>query len=513
MKTNKLLILTGFLGITYITGTATANPLTICKMGQCAPSGTTLSAEQLYDHLNILFDTNIAQNMTFCQADPISKSCYRPDINVSATSPIIHADIYLSKATVLDAKKGRNPYTLSTILDMDVEANGTYPSCESIHSIIAVNSAEKITITGHPFKCTLTGSTDTLLTLNFDVDFVDFDAGKIGAYYNLTAKQAMNGEASGYTVLTLPRSIATTFELKYKPAIQTELIPAVQSSADEPTCAPCKKDEIQIHSEMARQALAEANQAEIMAKLAMEQALQKAEQAARATEEVAAQKAVAAELAKQEADTAARMAEQARMRVSDRAAAINGQTPCQMEKTADCPKCAKCPKQKMCKHKKSADKPCGCMTGECPYKTQMQSSVSEEIQSAQESIIKEPQETVAETPQSSAAKTATKKVVKSASAPKTTVTQTITRKRVVTSNGQIVEETEDTEIVPANKIMSQDQINAISSTQKTNKKSETVAVISVKDPIATEFVIPTYKKEETFLDKLAKIFWLDAPQN
>ncbi|MBR4927694.1 MAG: hypothetical protein IKY98_05145, partial [Alphaproteobacteria bacterium] len=79
----------------------------------------------------------------------------------------------------------------------------------------------------------------------------------------------------------------------------------------------------------------------------------------------------------------------------------------------------------------------------------------------------------------------TKTVVKSASVPKTTVTQTITRKRVVKSNGQIVEETEDTEIVSPDKIMSQEEIMSSVSEQKASKEVNAVPEITVKEEVQT----------------------------
>ncbi len=506
MKTNNLWVLSGFLGVVCLTQPVVANPLTVCRQGQCAPAQYSLSTEQLYDYTNALFEANIGQDITFCQANPMTKSCYQPDMIVSVASPVIQSDVRLPKAGLLDAKKGTNPNTLSAILDMEVEANGTYPSCESVHSIVDVHSADKISITGYPFKCAFTNTSDTVFNLNFDVDFVDFDTGKIGAFYTLDARQAMVGDGSGYVILTMAHPIATNFELKYNPVPSAELVPVETAEAEKPACEPCEKDEIQIHSERAHQALAEAKQAEITAKMAMEKALETAQRAVVATEEVAEQKAMAAKLAQQEAMAAAQMAEQARLRVNARVAALNGQ-PC--DKQADCPRCAKCPKKAMCKHKKSAHKPCGCMTGDCPYATQ--------TEMAPESVVETPQEgatprvsTQGTTPE----KTTTKTVVKSVSTPKTTVTQTITRKRVVKSNGQIVEETEDTEVVPSDKILSSEEINAIGVKKEPIEADKIKADVVVKKNVQpTHIVIPTYKKEKTVLEKIAGFFWLDGPEN
>lgn len=502
MKTNNLWILSGLLGMTCLAQTAVANPVTVCRLGQCVPAKNLLSAEQMYDYTNALFDANIGQNMTFCQADPITKSCYQPDMVVSVASPVIQSDVRLSKAVLLDAKEGKNPNTLSALLDMEVEANGTYPLCESVHGVVAVHSADKISITGYPFKCAFTDASDTVLSLNFDVDFVDFDVGKIGAFYTLGARQAMVGDTTGYVVLTMAHPVATTFELTNKPTLSAELVSVEQAETEKPACEPCEKDEIQIHSEMAYRALAEAKQAEITAKMAMEKALEKAQQAARATEEVAEQKAVAAQMAQQEADAAAQMAEQARMRVNARVAALNGPADCGTDRGDDCPKCAECPQYKGCKKNKEVNKSCGCMTKNCPHAEQTQ-MVEEEVAMPQVS-----QEVT--TPQ----KMVTKTVVRPTATPKTTVTQTITRKRVVKSNGQIVEETEDTEVIPADKILSQEEINVVGLKQKQIKAVEIKPEVGAKKNIeTTHIVIPTYKKEKTLLEKIAGFFWLDGPEN
>ncbi|MBR4927693.1 MAG: hypothetical protein IKY98_05140 [Alphaproteobacteria bacterium] len=376
MKTNNLWILSGFLTVACLAQTAQANPLTICKLGQCAPAEMSLNAEQLYHYVDAFFEANIGQSITFCQANPMTKLCYQPAITLSATSSVIQSDIHLSKAVLLDAKKGTNFNTLSTILDMDIEANGTYPSCESVNSIVAVNATDKISITGYPFKCAFTNSSDTVLSLNFDVDYIDFDAAKIGTFYTLNARQAMTGEVSGYAVLTMPHPIVTNFELKNRvaeivaPVAPIELVSVEQEEVEEPACDLCEKDEIQIQSEIAHRALAEANQAEMIVKEAMERALEKAQQAAKATEEVAEQKALAAELAKQEADTAAQMAEQARMRVSARVAALNGQPACDKQAVEGCSACANGLEQPTCKCKGEKAKSCGCMMDDCPYKKQ-----------------------------------------------------------------------------------------------------------------------------------------------
>lgn len=397
MKTNKLGLFSGVLSVFIATTAMAVQPtLLICQDRECADVKTTLTKKMLHTHLNELFGQNIGKNITFCDAVPGTQVCYEESLKMSADSNILSADIAIPTARILDVNQGNDPLILNMLLDTEVEANKTYPACETAPAKIAIGDSTELSIAIDNFNCSTTGNSKTGLNMGFAVDYIDFDKAVIGAYYTMTVSNALKGNRSGYALIHFEQKPKFDIRLNELPAdaeekeIATEVEKATntQDNSDttvsvsttqmptqvvstpqgttqttiertvtvttsgvtaepapvvetvcpicppEKPCPPCVAEKIKSDSAM-RASIAAAAKAEAEAKAAAERALKLAEEAAKATSEYAYKMAQEAEIAQAEAKKAAQMAVQARAKVEGKVAAME----CKENIPEQCPVC------------------------------------------------------------------------------------------------------------------------------------------------------------------------------
>lgn len=338
MKVNKLSLFSGFLGVFYAVNVSATTPasLMLCNAGECIEAGQNVTAEHLYNRLGELFTKNVGRKMTFCDADPAIHLCYQQALKMTASSNLLTANVGIDSADVLEVKPSQTVMSLSALLDVSVDANGTYPACETAVAQVNVGSADKVSMVLNGFGCSLTSSAQTVFNMGFSIDYIDFENATIGGYYVMDASGNMQGKRMAYGLIRFSEPTSGMFDLTVVPpvtvseeetqnaVVQEESV--VPQEKGEEACPPCVIEQIR-DDEAVRLAIDAAARAEAEAKAAAEKAIQLAEEAAQTTNEYALKKAQEAEKAKQEAQKAAEMAAAARGRVDSKVAAMNCQEP------------------------------------------------------------------------------------------------------------------------------------------------------------------------------------------
>lgn len=203
MKLNKIALFSGvcsvFLGVSAHAASQPA--LLICQGRECADVEQTLTKKMLHSHLNELFSKNIGRTLSFCDAVPGAQTCYTPSLKVTAESNVVNANISVPTVRVLDVKKDVDTLTVSTLLDADVEVNGTYPKCDSAPAKITIGDNGQVSVTVPDFGCAITTNSMAYLNMGFAVDYIDFDNALIGAYYTMGTGRSLQGNRSGYALL------------------------------------------------------------------------------------------------------------------------------------------------------------------------------------------------------------------------------------------------------------------------------------------------------------------------
>lgn len=337
-------LLSGILGL-FLTSSVWASTtpvLQICAAEQCVDANQVATPTTLFQRVGELFTKNAGRKVTFCDADPAIHLCFQQKLKLSASSNIMMADISVDTADMLEVKVSQDETSLTAMLDMAVEANGTYPSCENAQAKVVVGSDDRVSIVVDNFGCLFTSTLKSDLNIGFAVDYIDFEKAVMGGYYTFSASQAMHGMRSGYALLRFAEPVSAQFELEQTSAVVSEAQPEIAEIQVQPEnnneasldCAPCVAEKIRDDAAV-RAAIEAAARAEAEAKAAAERAVKMAEEAAQTTSEYAQKKAEEAEKAKQEAEKAAQLALAARGRVDSKVAAMSCQNESKKDGTPD----------------------------------------------------------------------------------------------------------------------------------------------------------------------------------
>lgn len=200
---NKLLFFSSVLTLGLAMGanaTLSTNSLIICRGMQCADARYTMSKEYLFNQIADLFEKNITKDVLLCEADPASHRCIEPGIRLNGQTNNVQANISIESAEIVDSKLLKGQTAIDTILDFDVDANGTRPRCQSALSQLRVMSVDDVQMNVGGFDCSFTETGNSTMNMSYKIDMIDFDYGLIGAYYTLGSGQVMRGGKNGYVL-------------------------------------------------------------------------------------------------------------------------------------------------------------------------------------------------------------------------------------------------------------------------------------------------------------------------
>lgn len=173
----------------------------VCRSKQCAKAEYSMTREFLYNRMLKMFESNLNKDILLCEADPVSRVCYNHGIRVPANTNMFDVEITIPSARLLDAKLLKGQTALDLIFDYAVDINGMRAVCQSSITRLSVDFIDKAQMISPGFDCRFTTTGNTALNASYNIDYVDFDYGTIGAYYTVGIAEAIRGGASGYLLM------------------------------------------------------------------------------------------------------------------------------------------------------------------------------------------------------------------------------------------------------------------------------------------------------------------------
>ena len=172
-----------------------------CRSKQCKSARDTMTSEFLFNKLGSMLKNNINQRVLFCDADPNVHVCLNDAITFKAKAGATKAFVRIPSALIVDAKGEPKKLSQQFVLDYDIELGDTYPSCQAALNQMNIISADEINIETPGFECQFTENGITVMNASYEVDYIDFDYGILGAYYTIAAGQVSRGGQNGYALL------------------------------------------------------------------------------------------------------------------------------------------------------------------------------------------------------------------------------------------------------------------------------------------------------------------------
>ncbi|MDR2902360.1 MAG: hypothetical protein LBU87_04550 [Lactobacillales bacterium] len=203
----KSLILAG-VGVLCLNAAAVADPIKssdssvlICRSGQCAMAQYSMTREFLYNKLADLFEKNQNKNLLLCDADPISRVCYDEALGMNAESRMVAGNIRIPSIKLIDTKLSKEDMRLNLITDYRVAINQTTPRCQVTNSTLRVDFVDKVEMKSEEFGCQFTSTGNVTLTTAYNIDYIDFDFGILGAKYVIASGGVFRGGKTGYALM------------------------------------------------------------------------------------------------------------------------------------------------------------------------------------------------------------------------------------------------------------------------------------------------------------------------
>ena len=146
-----------------------------------------MTREFLYNKLGSLLKNNVNRRMLLCDADPNVHVCLNDALAFKAKAGATITTVQIPSAFVVDAKSVPSKMSQQFVLDYTIKLGDTYPTCQAALNQMKIISADEISIETPGFECSFTENGTTLLNASYEVDYIDFDYGILGAYYTIAA--------------------------------------------------------------------------------------------------------------------------------------------------------------------------------------------------------------------------------------------------------------------------------------------------------------------------------------
>ncbi|MDY6407713.1 MAG: hypothetical protein SPL08_03305 [Pseudomonadota bacterium] len=211
----------------------------VCRAHQCANAPYSMTKGFLFNKIAQMMEQNVGKNILVCEADPNTHICLKEGISVPADTSFAPVLVTIQNLKLADEKKLNGATGLDLVLDYRVKADKTYPSCQLALSRLMVNYTDQVELTSRDFICNITETGRTSLNATYNIDYLDFDYGFIGAYYTIGIGEAVQGDKTGYALFrftanppvitegTEALSDSTSMTVEVVPEILQETIPEV----------------------------------------------------------------------------------------------------------------------------------------------------------------------------------------------------------------------------------------------------------------------------------------------
>jgi hypothetical protein len=213
----------------------------VCRSKQCKVASNMMTQEFLFNKLGSLLKNNINRTISFCDADPNTRVCLNDGIMFDVLAGATSTTAYIPSALLVDSKAMQNKKTQKFVLDYEMQLGHIYPVCQASLNQLQILSADKISVETPGFECRFTENGMTVVNASYEIDYIDFDYGILGANYTIAVGQSSSGGGSGYTLMRFVNTANDNNEIM-------EDCGCVCDERQNPPCR-CDKDELKMENE------------------------------------------------------------------------------------------------------------------------------------------------------------------------------------------------------------------------------------------------------------------------
>lgn len=177
------------------------NSVLVCRARQCAETSYSMSQGFLFNKIDQMMKRNVGKAILLCEADPVSHVCLTQGLTVPARTLLEDIDVKIDGLKLTDEQLINGQTALDVVLDYKIRANETFPKCQLGVSRLTVSAVDKVELTTDDFVCYMTETGRTAVNATYNVDYLDFDYGFIGAYYTIGIGEALKGDKTGYVLM------------------------------------------------------------------------------------------------------------------------------------------------------------------------------------------------------------------------------------------------------------------------------------------------------------------------
>ena len=202
--TSGLLLLSAcFLSVQAIAQTEEQpkNTVLVCRAHQCAETSYSMSQGFLFNKIDQMMKRNVGKAVLLCEADPVSHVCLNQGLEIPAQASFEQVDIKVDGLELTNEQLISGQTALEAVFDYKIRANKTFPKCQLGVSRLTVPSVDKVELATNDFTCHITETGRTAINATYNIDYLDFDYGFIGAYYTIGIGEAVQGDKTGYVLM------------------------------------------------------------------------------------------------------------------------------------------------------------------------------------------------------------------------------------------------------------------------------------------------------------------------
>ncbi|MCP4394788.1 MAG: hypothetical protein GY804_11075 [Alphaproteobacteria bacterium] len=192
---------------TRIAPIASVGSTMVCRNHQCTPASLNMTKGHVMNNIHKLLANNIGQDVFFCEADDISRSCLNDFIEYPMLVGATPGTMRLDRARLLDAKATNVPNKVEFVLDYNFYFNGIKAQCNPSVNVAYAKSPDYIVMEDTETTCHLTTNYSSKSSHLYTVDFIDLDYGMIGAYYSFGMSGVAYGGKGGYMIMRFPNGV------------------------------------------------------------------------------------------------------------------------------------------------------------------------------------------------------------------------------------------------------------------------------------------------------------------
>jgi len=193
----------------------------VCRSHQCADSSYSMTKGFLFNKIAQMMERNVGKTVLVCEADPHTHVCLKEGITVPIRTVFSDTDLTIQSLKLTDEKKLNGATGLDLVWDYRVAVGDTYPACELALSRLSVNYTDQVELTTDDIVCRITETGRSSVNATYNINYLDFDYGFIGAYYTIGVGEVVRGDKTGYALFRFTARPEPTIVQSPDPVVST----------------------------------------------------------------------------------------------------------------------------------------------------------------------------------------------------------------------------------------------------------------------------------------------------